>query len=102
VMGADVEVMPCAISHGALTVQVDERAEVSQPGPLSGGDTAKAQRSNVEVTEDGGNLTVLERAPTLGQVVGGLNSLGVSPRDLVAILLAMKQAGALRAEVEVQ
>lgn len=102
VMGADVEVMPCAISHGALTVQVDERKEISQPGPLSGGDTAKAQRSNVEVTEDGGNLTVLERAPTLGQVVGGLNSLGVSPRDLVAILLAMKQAGALRAEVEVQ
>lgn len=102
VMGADVEVMPCAISHGALTVQVDERAEVSQPGPLSGGDTARAQRSDVAVTENGSDLAVLPHAPTLGEVVGGLNSLGVSPRDLVAILLAMKQAGALRAEVEVQ
>jgi flagellar P-ring protein precursor FlgI len=102
VMGADVEVMPCAISHGALTVQVDERSEVSQPGPLSSGDTAKAQRSEVTVGEDGGELAILPKATTLGDVVGGLNSLGVSPRDLVAILLAMKQAGALRAEVEVQ
>ncbi len=102
VMGANVEVMPCAISHGALTVQVDERAEVSQPGALSGGSTAKAQRSEVTISEDSGDLAVLEHAPTLGEVVGGLNSLGVSPRDLVAILLAMKQAGALRAEIEVQ
>ncbi len=102
VMGADVQVMPCAISHGALTVQVDERAEISQPGALAGGDTAVVQRSEITVTEDGRDIAVLERAPTLGEVVGGLNSLGVSPRDLVAILLAMKQAGALRAEIEVQ
>jgi len=102
VMGAAVEVMPCAISHGALTVQVDERSEVSQPGPLSAGDTAKVQRSEITVGEDTGDLAILPRATTLGDVVGGLNSLGVSPRDLVAILLAMKSAGALRAEVEVQ
>lgn len=102
VMGADVQVMACAVSHGALTVQIDERQEVSQPGPLAGGDTAKTQRSDVAVTEDGSDIALLGDAPTLGEVVASLNSLGVSPRDLVAILLAMKQAGALRAEVEVQ
>ncbi|MFO0635136.1 MAG: flagellar basal body P-ring protein FlgI [Nannocystaceae bacterium] len=102
VMGADVEVMACAVSHGSLTVQVDERQEVSQPGTLARGSTQTVQRSDVSVTEDGGDIAVLGPAPTLGDVVASLNSLGVSPRDLVAILLAMKQAGALRAEVEVQ
>lgn len=102
VMGADVQVMACAVSHGALTVQIDERQEVSQPGAFGGGDTAKTQRSDVAVTEDGSDIALLGDAPTLGEVVASLNSLGVSPRDLVAILLAMKQAGALRAEVEVQ
>jgi flagellar P-ring protein precursor FlgI len=102
VMGSDVQVMPCAVSHGALTVQVDEQTNVSQPGPLTGGSTTSAPQSSVAVTEDDREIAVLKHAPTLGEVVSGLNSLGVSPRDLVAILLAMKQAGALRAEVEVQ
>lgn len=102
VMGADVEVMPCAISHGALTVQVDERPEVSQPSSFGSGDTKVVPRSEVSVTEGDNEIAVLPRAPNLGDVVGSLNSLGVSPRDLVAILLAMKKAGALRAEIEVQ
>ena len=103
VMGADVKVMACAISHGALTVQVDERPEVSQPtAPFGKGDTKVVPRSEVGVTEGGSDIAVIEQAPTLGDVVSSLNSLGVSPRDLVAILLAMKKAGALRAEIEVQ
>ncbi len=102
VMGADVQVTACAISHGALTVQVDERPEVSQPSAFGKGDTKVVPRSEVGVTEGGNEIAVIAQAPTLGDVVGSLNSLGVSPRDLVAILLAMKKAGALRAEIEVQ
>ncbi len=103
VMGADVEVKACAISHGGLTVQVDEQPEVSQPGGFStGGSTTQVPRSTVTVTEGEGELAVLAPGPSLGDVVSGLNALGVTPRDLIAILLAMKQAGALRAEIEVQ
>ncbi len=102
VMGASVRIMPCAISHGGLTVQISEEPTVSQPGPLSKGKTKTVPRSQVEVTEDGGDIRVLRNGATLGDVVHGLNALGVTPRDLVAILFAMKQAGALRAEIEVQ
>jgi flagellar P-ring protein FlgI len=103
VMGADVQVTACAISHGALTVQVDERPEVSQPtAPFGNGDTKVVPRTEIGVTEGGNEIAVLPPAPTLGDVVASLNALGVSPRDLVAILLAMKKAGALRAEIEVQ
>jgi flagellar P-ring protein precursor FlgI len=102
VMGAGVRLQSCAISHGGLTVQVSETTAVSQPGPLSGGETAKTQQSDVQVTEETGEIKVVSPGPTLGDVVSGLNALGVTPRDLVAILLAMKEAGALRAEIEVQ
>jgi flagellar P-ring protein precursor FlgI len=102
VMGANVRIMPSAVSHGGLTVQISEQPEVSQPGPLAGGETTVVDRSEVQVTEDGGEIRVLQPGPTLGDVVQGLNALGVRPRDLVAILLALRQAGALRAEVEIQ
>jgi flagellar P-ring protein precursor FlgI len=103
VMGAGVRLQSCAISHGGLTVQVSETAAVSQPSPLStGGETTKVQQTEVEVSEETGEIKVVSPGPTLGDVVSGLNALGVTPRDLVAILLAMKEAGALRAEIEVQ
>lgn len=103
VMGSAVRLRACAISHGGLTVQVSETKDVSQPGPLSGGGkTVTVPRSEVEVTEDTGDILVVDPGPTLGDVVSGLNALGVTPRDLVAILVAMKEAGALRAEIEVQ
>jgi len=97
-----VRVAACAISHGGLTVEVSETPEVSQPGPLAKGDTKVVPRSELTVTEEGSDIVVLPESPTLGDVVSGLNALGVRPRDLVAILLAMKQAGALQAEIEVQ
>lgn len=103
VMGSGVRITSCAISHGGLTVQVSETPEVSQPNPFTGGgETVTVPRSDVEVIEEGGDIQMLSGGPTLGDVVGGLNALGVRPRDLVAILMAMKQAGALRAEIEVQ
>ncbi|RMG97038.1 MAG: flagellar basal body P-ring protein FlgI [Deltaproteobacteria bacterium] len=103
VMGAGVRILPCAISHGALTVQISETPQVSQPAPFSpDGKTVVVPRSEVSVTEDGGEVKVIEGGPTLGDVVSGLNALGVQPRDLIAILFAMKRAGALRAEIEVQ
>ncbi len=103
VMGSGVRILPCAISHGSLTVQISETPQVSQPAPFSReGQTVVVPRSEVSVTEEGGEVKVLEGGPTLGDVVSGLNALGVQPRDLISILFAMKRAGALRAEIEVQ
>lgn len=102
VMGAHVRISPCAISHGGLTVQISEQPAISQPNPFGTGDTAIVPQTEIEVLEDGGDIKVLNPGPTLGDVVHALNALGVKPRDLVAILLAMKQSGALRAEIEIQ
>lgn len=102
VMGTHVRISACAISHGSLTVQISEQSQVSQPSALSPGETVVVPDTEVTVTEEGGGLHVLDPGPTLGQVVYGLNALGVRPRDLVAILMAMKHAGALRAELEIQ
>jgi len=103
VMGSAVRITSCAISHGGLTVQVSETQEVSQTAPFARvGETVTVPRSEVDVTEEGGEIHEIVPGPTLGDVVSGLNALGVRPRDLVAILLAMKQAGALRAEIEIQ
>lgn len=102
VMGAAVRIGAAAISHGSLTVQISETPAVSQPNPLAGGNTAIVPGSDVEVIEEGGDLHMLPQAPTLGQVVHALNNLGVRPRDLVSILMALESAGALRAKVEIR
>lgn len=103
VMGGDVRLRACAISHGGLTVEVTESSEVSQPKALSkGGKAVTVPRTEIEVTEDGGDIRVITPGPSLADVVSGLNALGVRPRDLVAILLALKESGALRAEIEIQ
>lgn len=102
VMGAGVRIGAAAISHGSLTVQISETPAVSQPNPLGGGDTAIVPGSDVEVIEEGGEIRMVPKAPTLGRVVHALNNLGVRPRDLVSILMALESAGALRAKVEVR
>lgn len=102
VMGSGVRIGAAAISHGSLTVQISETPAVSQPNPLAGGDTAIVPGSDVEVIEEGGDLRMVPTAPTLGRVVHALNNLGVRPRDLVSILMALESAGALRAKVEVR
>ncbi|WP_380874090.1 flagellar P-ring protein [Sphingomonas sp. DBB INV C78] len=103
VMGADVRISPVAIAQGGLTISVSETPIASQPEPFSkGGETVVLPRTSIDVDDGSGrSLAVLEGA-SLRSLVSGLNALGVSPRDLITILQALKGAGALQAEIEVQ
>ena len=91
----------CAVAHGSLTVTVTTTPVVSQPGPLSGGRTVQAERSEITVNQQGSALMHLPAGAKLAEVMKALNMLGATPQDLHAILQAMKSAGALRAEIEV-
>jgi flagellar P-ring protein precursor FlgI len=98
VMGANVQVSPVAVAHGGLTIEVQRDTSVSQPGALSGGDTVVTRDSKIIAEEESGRLTMLEGV-TIGQLVAALNSMGVKPRDLIQIMLTIKAAGALQAEI---
>ncbi len=103
VMGADVRVSPVAIAQGGLTISVTETPIVSQPAPFSNGETTVVPRTRVEADDgSGAHLAVLNSGTSLQTLVAGLNSLGVSPRDLITILQALRTAGALQAEIAVQ
>lgn len=103
VMGTDVTVSPVAIAQGGLTISITETPVASQPAPLSGGSTVVLPRTQVSVDEGKGNsLAILSGGTSLKSLVSGLNRLGVSPRDLITILQAIKSAGALQAEIAVQ
>ena len=103
VMGGNVEVTACAVAHGSLTVQIANEPIISQPEPFSpGGKTVVASHKVINVQEGNERLIPLPSSTTLDKVVKSLNALGVTPRDLIAILQAMREAGALHAEVEVQ
>jgi flagellar P-ring protein precursor FlgI len=100
VIGSHVEVMPAAVAHGSLTVTVTEDVQVSQPGPLAtAGRTAITPSSTVEVAEEPARAFLLKRGVTLNDIVVSVNRVGASPSDLVAILEALKEVGALRAEL---
>jgi len=100
VMAADVRIATVAVAHGGLTLEVDTRLGVSQPGPFSGGETVVVPETSVEFEEENRRLEVVQGV-SIGEVVGALNQLGVSPRDLISILQAIRSAGALNAELEV-
>ncbi|WP_256210738.1 flagellar basal body P-ring protein FlgI [Sphingomonas sp. OV641] len=103
VMGTDVRVSPVAIAQGGLTISVSESPIVSQPAPLSDGETTVVPRTQISVDDGGGaSLAMVGGGTSLQSLVSGLNALGVSPRDLITILQAIKTAGALQAEIEVQ
>ncbi|ATY32061.1 flagellar basal body P-ring protein FlgI [Sphingomonas psychrotolerans] len=102
VMNADVRITPVAIAQGGLTITVSERPQVSQPAPLSDGQTTVVPRTQVQVDDGNGASLALVNGASLQSLVSGLNTLGVSPRDLITILQAVKSAGALQAEIEVQ
>lgn len=102
VMGDDVRISQVAIAQGNLTITVQETPAVSQPAPFSQGQTAVVPQTNVSVEEEKGKqLITLGGAPSLKSLVGGLNALGVTPRDMISILQAVKAAGALQADIEV-
>jgi flagellar P-ring protein FlgI len=100
VMGADVRIATVAFTHGGLTIEIDTRTGVSQPGAFSAGETVAAAESEIQVKEEYAPLQVLDGV-SIGEIVGSLNQLGVAPRDLVSILQAIEAAGALEAELEV-
>ncbi len=102
VMGHNVRISTVAISHGNLHINVQTTPIISQPGPLSKGRTVVANQSNISVTEDNGEMNVVDGGTSIADLVKSLNAMGVSPRDLVAILQSIKASGALQAELVIQ
>ncbi|MBO9623730.1 MAG: flagellar basal body P-ring protein FlgI [Sphingomonas sp.] len=102
VMNSDVRITPVAIAQGGLTITVSEAPQVSQPAPFSQGQTTVVPRTQVQVDDGNGAHLAMVSGASLQSLVSGLNTLGVSPRDLITILQAVKSAGALQAEIEVQ
>lgn len=101
VMNQSVSLEPVAVAHGSLSVSVSATPETSQPNPLSAGQTTTTQKTDIQIKQEGGALMHLEGGAKLADVVKALNLLGASPADLLAILQALKAAGALRAELEI-
>jgi flagellar P-ring protein precursor FlgI len=102
VMGENVRISTVAIAQGNLTISVQESPQVSQPAPFSQGQTAVVPQSDVTVEEDlGREIRLVDGSTSLSTLVNGLNALGVSPRDMISILQAIKAAGALQADIEV-
>ena len=101
VIGRDVRVSTVAVAQGNLTVTVAEAPQVSQPAPFSNGRTVVVPRTKIGVQEDGKKLAIVRDGVSLQQLVDGLNALGLGPRDLIAILQAIKAAGAIQADIEV-
>ena len=96
-----VTLSACAVAHGSLSVTISSTPVVSQPNPLSQGQTVSGERSDIAISQQGGVLIQLPEGAKLADVVKALNALGATPMDLLAILQAMKSAGALHAEIEV-
>jgi len=101
VMGKEVRVSTVAVAQANRTVTIAERPEAVQPNPLRFGQTAVGPRRDLTVSSTDSNLAVVPESVTLQQLVDGLNALGISPRDLIAILQASKAPGAVQAASEV-
>jgi flagellar P-ring protein precursor FlgI len=101
VMGENVRLSTVAIAHGNLMIQIKERPRISQPLPFSKGTTAVVPDTSITVKEGADRLMVMPEGVNIGQVVQALNAIGVTPRDLIAILQAIKAAGALQAELQI-
>jgi flagellar P-ring protein precursor FlgI len=101
VMNEAVTLNSCAVAHGSLTVTVNSTPVISQPGAFSQGNTVQAEKVDIAITQQGGALMQLPAGAKLADVVRALNTLGASPQDLLAILQALKSAGALNAELQV-
>lgn len=101
VMGANVRILDVAIAHGNLTIQVKSTPQVSQPAAFSGGITVETKKETTTVTEEPAKVLLFQSGPTIGTLVAALKAIGVTPRDLISILQAIKVAGALEAQLEI-
>jgi flagellar P-ring protein precursor FlgI len=101
VMNQNVKVLPCAISHGNLTVTVKSTPVISQPGAFSQGQTVESSVDNIEINQTGGELIEVKGSNNLRDVVKALNVMGATPQDLISIIQAMKEAGSLQADLQV-
>ncbi len=101
IIGENVRVATVALAHGNLNISIRTETDVSQPNAMAAGRTEKVRNTDIEVAEEAGKVTVMNKGVNLGDVVKALNSLGATPRDLIAIFQALKKAGALQAELEV-
>jgi flagellar P-ring protein precursor FlgI len=99
VIGQKVQVSAAAVTHGSLTVSISNQPIVSQPGALSGGTTAVVPNSSIDVKQDKNRMFLFNPGVSLNDIVQAVNKVGAAPGDLVAILEALKQAGALHAEL---
>ncbi len=102
IIGDNVKISPVAIAHGSLAIEIKEEPKVSQPGPFASekAETILVPRTDIKVEEQKASLVEVSGV-TLGEIVRALNALGVTPRDLISILQALKSAGALNAELEI-
>jgi flagellar P-ring protein precursor FlgI len=101
VVGENVRIHTVAVAHGGLSIEIKETPQVSQPEPRSQGRTVITPDSEVKVQEEKGNLLLLPQSVTIRDLVRALNSIGVTPRDLIAIFQSIKAAGALQAQLEI-
>ena len=101
VMNEAVTLGACAVAHGSLSVTISSTPVVSQPEPFGRGDTVVAEKADISISQQPGSLVHMPAGTKLADVVKALNALGATPQDLLAILQAMKSAGALQAELEV-
>ena len=101
VMNEAVTLAACAVAHGSLSVTISSTPVISQPNALAQGQTVQSEKTDISITQQGGALVQMPAGTKLADVVKALNALGATPQDLLAILQAMKSAGALHAEIEV-
>ncbi len=104
VVGAGVRILPVAVSHGGLSIRIRSRPLVSQPAPFGpeGSETVVTREDEVSASEEAGDLVVLDGGASVGELAQALNAIGVTPRDMIAILQAIRSAGALQAEIVIQ
>lgn len=101
VFGENVRISQVALSHGNISISVRTQYQVSQPRPMSDGQTVVTPETTVDVREEEARVSLFERSATISDLVKTLNTLGATPRDIIAILQAIKTAGALNADIEV-
>jgi flagellar P-ring protein FlgI len=101
VMNGAVTLNPAAVAHGSLSVVIQSTPVISQPAPFSQGQTVVTEQTSIQINQEPGNIIQVPQATQLGEVVKALNALGATPQDLLAVLQALKAAGALNAELEV-